>query len=142
MPRPSLRSGRATHLESQRRSATKIQYDPLQVNATTTITHKNAPLRGTFAMSISLVDALEDVDLKTGQTYRCEVRGNQVEVRVLARPAVGPRDESTALPECDVMIDAWCELPRPTPIGRVKSRLVANLPIDIPPIPSDEESVP
>jgi hypothetical protein len=93
-------------------------------------------------MSISLVDALEDVELQAGQTYRCEVRGHQVELRVLAGPAVDHRDTSTALPESDVILDAWCELPQPTPIGRVKSRLVASLPIDIPTIPSDEESVP
>ncbi len=93
-------------------------------------------------MSISLVNALEDVELEAGQTYRCEVRGHQIELRVLAERAVDHRDESTALSESDVMLDAWCELPGPTPIRRVKSRLVASLPIDIPYIPAEEESAP
>lgn len=37
-------------------------------------------------MSIALADALEDVELEEGRTYRCEVHGRQVEVRVLANP--------------------------------------------------------
>ncbi len=39
-------------------------------------------------MSIALADALEDVELEEGWTYRCEVHGRLVEVRVLARPSI------------------------------------------------------
>lgn len=91
-------------------------------------------------MSISLVDALEDVQLEAGQTYRCEVRGHQVELRVLAERAGDRRDESTALPESDVMLDAWCELPRPPVIRRVVAKRVDQLPFDIPHIPPEEGS--
>ena len=41
--------------------------------------------------------------------------------------------------DSDVMLDAWCELPRPPVIGRVTPRRVDQLPFDIPHIPTDEE---
>ncbi len=41
----------------------------------------------------------------------------------------------------DVMLDAWCELPRPPVIGRVTPRLVEQLPFDIPHIPTEEDVV-
>ena len=34
-------------------------------------------------MATSLMEALESVELAAGQTYRCQVRGQLVEVRVL-----------------------------------------------------------
>ena len=86
-------------------------------------------------MSISLVDALEDVELEAGQTYRCEVRGHHVELRVLTAQAL--RDESTGLIESDVMLDPWCELPKPPAVGRITSRRVERLPFDIPHIPAE-----
>ena len=92
-------------------------------------------------MSISLVDALEDVPFEAGQTYRCEVRGHQVELRVLAGPASTRRDVSTALSENDVMLDAWCELPRPPVIRRVSTKRVDHLPFDIPHIPPEEGTI-
>jgi hypothetical protein len=91
-------------------------------------------------MSISLVDALEDVELEAGQTYRCEVRGHQVELHVLAAPTVNRRNDSTALSDDDVMLDAWCELPRPPVIRRVIAKRVDQLPFDIPHIPPEEGS--
>ena len=44
-------------------------------------------------------------------------------------------DHATVLAR-DVMLEPWCELPRPTPIGGIASRFVENLPFDIPEIPS------
>ena len=87
-------------------------------------------------MSISLVDALEDVELEAGQTYRCEVRGQQIDLHVLTAPPAEHRDEST-LCERDVMLDAWCELPRPPVIRRVAAKRVEQLPFDIPQIPEE-----
>ncbi len=92
-------------------------------------------------MSISLVDALEEVELEAGQTYHCEVRGHQVELRVLAGPAIDRRDESTVLSENDVMLDGWCELPRPSVIRRVVAKRVDQLPFDIPHIPPEEGTI-
>lgn len=88
-------------------------------------------------MSISLVDALEDVELEVGQTYRCEVRGQQIELRVLTAPLAEHRDVSTSLSDSDVMLDAWCELPRPPVIRRVATQRVDQLPFDVPQIPEE-----
>lgn len=50
----------------------------------------------------------------------------------------GMSDDAQIL-DSDVMLDAWCELPRPPVIGRVTPRLVDQLPFDIPHIPTDED---
>ena len=52
-------------------------------------------------MSIALADALEDVELEEGRTYRCEVHGRQIEVRVLANPM-----SSASLRTADIMLDS------------------------------------
>jgi hypothetical protein len=52
-------------------------------------------------MSIALADALENVELEEGRTYRCEVHGRQVEVRVLTNPPT-----STGLLAEDAMLDS------------------------------------
>ena len=89
-------------------------------------------------MSISLSDALEDVELEDGRTYCCEVHGRRVEVRVLSESPAAR--SSTGLTADDVMLDPWCELPGPTPLGTLQSVLVESLPFDIPEIPMNEES--
>jgi hypothetical protein len=89
-------------------------------------------------MSISLSDALEDVELEDGRTYCCEVHGRRVEVRVLSDSPTAR--SSTGLTADDVMLDPWCELPGPTSMGTLQSVLVESLPIDIPEIPASEES--
>lgn len=95
-------------------------------------------------MSISLADALEEVDLEAGKTYCCEVAGRYVELRVFAEspkpssstPIVSK--PSATITEDDIMLDSWCELPSPPSLGRIKTRLVASLPVDIPEIPANE----
>ena len=88
-------------------------------------------------MSITLAEALGQVDLEPGRTYRCRVKGRTIEVRVVEEiPSAlmpAPLDES------DIMLDAWVELPPPT--GGVIVRATAGKlpPPDIPPIPQDEE---
>ena len=70
-------------------------------------------------MSIALADALEDVELEEGRTYRCEVHGRQVEVRVLSRPSIlcGGRtktvvessDVRSRLEEMRILKDGWLD---------------------------------
>lgn len=79
--------------------------------------------------------ALEDVELEVGRTYQCELRGHQIEVRVLSKP-----ETSSCLSAEDVMLDPWCELPSPKTIGVLSSSLVEHLPFDIPEIPVTEET--
>jgi hypothetical protein len=83
-------------------------------------------------MSTSLADALHDVELESGRTYRCRVKELWVELRVLG-PVVEPA--ATPLPEADVRLDAWTELPA-SPGGFVISahRGPPDLP-DVPDIP-------
>lgn len=38
-------------------------------------------------MNLSLMDALAEVDLATGQTYRCVVKGCRVVLQVLPEPS-------------------------------------------------------
>lgn len=55
-------------------------------------------------MSLSLAEALADVDLQPGQTYRVTVNGRTVEVRVLD-------DEPTPELAAQVMLQPWVEFP-------------------------------
>ncbi len=86
-------------------------------------------------MSLSLVEALGQVDLVMGQVYHCQVNGKHVELRVL-----NPQDEPTAsmLDESDIMLDAWVELPRPPIVATVQSHYAPPPPIHVPEIPRDE----
>ena len=64
---------------------------------------------------MTLAEALAQVQLEPGQTYACSVNGKRVTVRV------APKDAPLAVSrydESDVMLDAWCDLPRPagTPV--------------------------
>ena len=86
-------------------------------------------------MSITLTEALRQVDLEPGRTYRCRVNGRTIEVRVVEEiPSAlmpAPLDES------DIMLDAWVELPSPPPVRTVQARLVPTLLPDIPEIPTE-----
>jgi hypothetical protein len=87
-------------------------------------------------MSLTLVEALGQVDLEEGQVYHCQVNGHWVELRVLA-PGEAP--QSTGIDESDVMLDPWVELPSPPPIAYFKATL-GPLPLpDAPEIPQDED---
>ncbi len=87
-------------------------------------------------MSLSLVDALGQVDLKAGRVYRCQVKGIWVELRLLGPaqvPAIPVYDES------DVMLDPWVELPCPTSGIRLKV-MPGSLPLpDAPEFRGDDE---
>ncbi len=94
-------------------------------------------------MSISLADALEQVDLEPGRTYECEVRGRHVELHMFdERPPVRnrlPFATTPGLHEDDIRLDPWCELPSPPAVGWLVSELGESPPIDIPKIPTDED---
>jgi len=82
-------------------------------------------------MSVSLEEALKQVHLEIGKTYTCEVNGKIVEMRVREAPP---------LPEADIMLDAWVELPEPGPGVVGYSQLGEPDWPDVPEIPTDEET--
>lgn len=51
-------------------------------------------------MSLTLVEALGQVDLEEGQFYRCQVKGHWVELRVLGPVEVRPSTASTNPMSC------------------------------------------
>ena len=86
-------------------------------------------------MSMSLVEALSQVPLEVGRTYRCKIE--EMEVVVDVRKFVS--EEAPSIPESDIMLEAWLELPAPAGGVIVQSEWgPPDLP-DIPEIPQDEE---
>lgn len=65
---------------------------------------------------MTVAEALERTPLKPGR-YRYRIQGFDVELTV---DPIG--ESSSAIPENDVMLDAWCELPSSPPLwtGRAK----------------------
>lgn len=82
-------------------------------------------------MSVALCDALQDVDLQVGQTYRLAVKGCWVELRVLADRAPLP---TAAGP----MLAPWIELPPPAPQFYLRAKTVPLAPPDPPDLPTDD----
>jgi hypothetical protein len=87
-------------------------------------------------MSLSIAEALEQVELEPGHVYSCQVKGHWVELRVLP-PGVDPR--SFRIDESDIMLDPWVELPPPTPTMCVVGKYGPPPAPDIPPMPTDGE---
>jgi hypothetical protein len=85
-------------------------------------------------MSISLADALREVDLRGGRVYRCQVGRLRVEVRV---------DETAGqwlpvpLEPSDVMLDPWTDLPAPQSIAILQATPGSPLLPDLPDLPPD-----
>ncbi len=77
-------------------------------------------------MAISVVEALQAVELENGCIYRCQVKDYWVELRVLGRVA-----EPLGIPEDDIMHDAWRELLAPGPGFFGTSRLAPPDPPDL-----------
>jgi hypothetical protein len=87
-------------------------------------------------MATSIAEALHNVELETGRTYRCRVKEFWVELRVLG-PATEPG--ATMNLEADVPMDAWTELPAPSGGRTVTLRKgPPDLP-DPPDIPAEED---
>ena len=80
-------------------------------------------------MSVSLMDALADVDLAPGQTYRCVVKDCHVVLQVFPKPAIC---------DADVPLDDPFEHPFPTPTLRTRMSL-GDLPLPDPLELSDED---
>lgn len=87
-------------------------------------------------MSISLADALRQVDLQGGRVYQCHVGRFRVEVRVeeTALQVLPAPLEST-----DVMLDPWTDLP--TPQAKVVFQAAPGSPVlpDPPDLPTDAQ---
>ena len=58
-----------------------------------------------------LVEASRQLNLQPGQTYRCQVNGRQVVVRMLED--VQPEMMPAPLVESDIMLDPWVEIAGP-----------------------------
>jgi hypothetical protein len=87
-------------------------------------------------MSLSLVEALGQVDLEAGRVYRCHVKDKWVELRVLGPAEVPP---VSIYDESDVMLDPWIEFPRPTSGIRLRAK-PGSLPLpDVPEIFTDDD---
>jgi hypothetical protein len=87
-------------------------------------------------MSLSLAEALEQVDLEPGQVYTCQVKGHWVELRVLPS---GERPKSAGIDELDIMLDPWVRLPRPAPTFQVLGEYGPTRQPYVPEIPEDKD---
>lgn len=109
-------------------------------------------------MGIALAEALKSVDLEAGRTYRCQVKGQTVEVGVLPLQSAwsGPNENGTPdgnvtvrqidqllpmkpfeITEDDLApIDPWIELPAPKGRTMVSCHRGEPDPPDIPYIPN------
>ncbi len=85
-------------------------------------------------MSLSLVEALGQVDLEAGRVYRCQVNGKVVELRMLEASELPP---ISAYDESDVMLDPWVEFPAPAAHFTVIARPGPTPLPDPPEIPDD-----
>ena len=88
-------------------------------------------------MSLSLVEALAQTDLEAGRVYRCGVKGQLVELRVLGPAAARP---VAVYDDSDVMLDPWVELPQPAPLFSVTGEFGLTPLPDVPEIPDDGDS--
>ena len=87
-------------------------------------------------MNSPLVEALAPLNLEPGRTYRCQVNGRRIEVRVLEEAP----DEMLPAPlvESDIMLDPWVELPEPEARFYVATTL-GEVPLPDPPdIPTED----
>ncbi|HVS34266.1 MAG TPA: hypothetical protein VMS17_01720 [Gemmataceae bacterium] len=87
-------------------------------------------------MSNPLVEALAQMNLEPGRTYRYDVNGRQVIVEVLKElPVEAPPTDAS-----DAMLDPWVELPAPEPLFVVQATPGELPPPDLPEIPTEDES--
>ncbi len=89
-------------------------------------------------MSMSLEEALSQVELENGKTYRCNVKGQRVVMKVVDHlPPSGPPVE---IDESDLMMEAWTALPMPKTSGiPVIVQWGKMPPPDVPEIPQEEQ---
>jgi hypothetical protein len=87
-------------------------------------------------MATTLAEALDNIELESGRTYRCRTKKFWVELRVLG-PVVEP--EAEGIPESEIRLDAWTELPAPSGGSLVHTQWGPPDPPDIPDLPSEED---
>jgi hypothetical protein len=89
-----------------------------------------------YVMSMSLANALHQVDLEAGRVYHCRIGRLRVEVRV---EETASELLSTPLEASDVMLDPWTDLPAPQPVTVLA--VTAGPPVlpDLPDLPTDEQ---
>ena len=89
-------------------------------------------------MSITLEEALKEVELEPGRTYVCGVNGRQVEVRVRTslQSSMAP-----AKIEDEGKIDAWFEIPPRKGTYRHRAKPGKMPPPDLPDIPVEDDSL-
>ena len=90
-------------------------------------------------MSTLLGEALEQLDLELGQSYRTAVKGYEVEVRVLGKVAEKTTEEEAILNADGRMLDPWFAIPNPPAAITVIARVGDPLPFDRPDIPQEDE---
>lgn len=88
-------------------------------------------------MSLSLSEALSQVELEPGRTYRCLVNGKRVELRV--QEQISAELLPAPLNEAEVMLEPWVELPVPTGGKRLRGKPGQLPPPDVPKIPDEDE---
>jgi len=87
-------------------------------------------------MSLSLAEALGQVDLVAGRIYRCHVKDKWVEIRVLGHAEIPP---VSSYDDSDEMLDPWVEFPRPTAGIRLRAQ-PGTLPLpDVPQVLADDD---
>ncbi len=87
-------------------------------------------------MSISLEEALAQVELEPGRTYSCKVNGHRVTLRVLSE--LPPEMLPAPLVESDIMLEPWVEFPFPKG-GIILRAKPGKMPLPDPPIiPEDD----
>lgn len=87
-------------------------------------------------MSISLADALQQVDLQGGRVYECQIGRLRVEVRV---EETVPQSLPAPLKPDDIMLDPWADLPGPHSAAVLQA--VPGSPVlpDLPDLPTDAQ---
>ena len=90
-------------------------------------------------MNTLLGEALEQLDLEPGQSYRTAVKGYEVEVRVLGKVAEKPSEAEATLYADGRMLDPWFTIPNPPSAMTVIAWAGEPLPFDRPDIPEEDE---
>ncbi len=85
-------------------------------------------------MSISLADALRQVELRHAGIYHFQIGRFRVEVRV---DETVPHNLPAPLEPSDVMLDPWTDLPAPRSKAVVQAMPAPPVLPDVPPLPTD-----
>lgn len=90
-------------------------------------------------MSSQISEALGQLNVQPGQTYRTTFNGTEFEVRDLGEKHQAESDSETTEFGNMCMLEPWFEMPEPVRIGTVRATLGVLPPIALPVIPPDFE---